>query len=280
LGHFSFKKILCRVCSAPTSPPPLFPFFFCHLQVIKICQKKNWDLFSKYDDFSFFSPLSMATLGPFSKKKSFVRFTLPFFCYFFVWKWSKFAKKFHHLDWQYQGWYVMVHPMPQQINVSMCASLIQFLKSQKWQNTFYLRQHNLQVWKNVLIPNFFPQSRRLVHEGGPLFSFWGFLWAWSFVNGLQDLRACSGHTYFLQFLERVWPRQGGWPTREIYKIRPEWTTQGRIKLQLRTSTLWLFMVILMTDSCTFQSPFFIVVSVLRYSRHTSSCDGLYCRFPF
>jgi hypothetical protein len=52
-------------------PPPLpLPFFFCHLQVVKICQKKNWDLFSKYDDFSFFSPLSMATLGPFSKQKN------------------------------------------------------------------------------------------------------------------------------------------------------------------------------------------------------------------
>lgn len=44
------------------------------------------------------------------------------------------------------------------------------------------------------------------------------------------------------------------------------------------STLRLFMVILMTDSCTFQSPFFI--SVLRHSRHISSCDGLYCGFPF
>lgn len=158
----------------------------------------------------------------------------------------------------------MVHPMPQQINVSMCASSKQFVKSQKWQNTFYPRHHNLQVWKNVLIPNFFAQSRRLIDEGGPLFSLSGFLWAWSFVNGLQDLRACSGHTYFLQFLERVWPRQGGWPTREINSR----TVYGDLNDRL----LYVSITFLYFSFATFSSHFFVWLFILRFSFLENPCS--------
>jgi hypothetical protein len=75
---FPLKKSFVGFAVPPSHP---LPFFFCHLEVVK-----NWDLLSKYDDFSFFPPLCMATLGPFSKKKILCKIHTTLLLFFFCWE--------------------------------------------------------------------------------------------------------------------------------------------------------------------------------------------------